>query len=423
MNAGFIGIGSMGGTLVRALATESHGNLGGRHHVCASSTVPTRSTGCFARSSPRPAWRWGVDSTSQVPNLKKAKSTSSCSPGFAVNFGKFCRRGNVTTRLCEANHGARSTSNCRSPRSPVLRYGLAALSVSVALGAALLLERFHFRNVADPLFLVAIAVTVWYAGIGPAIFAVVLSGLGDTYFFIEPIYSLYITRDDIPHFVIFVLFASLLTGFAAVRRRVERDLVQARDDLQIEVAERTQQASLLNLTHDPIFVRDMSDVITYWNRGAQELYGWTDKEAVGRRSQELLQTIFPTPLEDIRAELLRINRWEGELRKTKADGTQVVVASRWSLRRDEQERPVAILETNNNITEGKRREDEIPRPQPGTCKAFRRARIHQQRNWKRSLILSRMTCVRPFDIWLAIPSCFKRGHLPSSMKRATTIWR
>jgi K+-sensing histidine kinase KdpD len=69
------------------------------------------------------------------------------------------------------------------------------------------------------LFLLAIAVTVWYAGIGPAIFAVVLSGLADTYFFIEPIYSLYITRDDLPHFVIFILFASLLTGFAAVRRR------------------------------------------------------------------------------------------------------------------------------------------------------------------------------------------------------------
>jgi PAS domain S-box-containing protein len=103
----------------------------------------------------------------------------------------------------------------------------------------------------------------------------------------------------------------------------------------------------------------MSDVITYWNRGAQELYGWTDKQAIGRRSQELLQTIFPTPLEDIRAELLRTDRWEGELKKTKADGTQVVVASRWSLRRDDQERPVAVLETNNDITERKRREEEI----------------------------------------------------------------
>ena len=162
---------------------------------------------------------------------------------------------------------AQSNLELQIARSALLPYGFAVLSVSVALGEALLLERFHFRNVADPLFLFAIAIAVWYAGIGPAILAVVLSGLADTFFFIEPLYTLYITRDDLPHFVIFVLFASLLTGFAAVRRRVERDLVQARGDLQIEIAERTQQASLLNLTHDPIFVRDVGDVVTYWNRG------------------------------------------------------------------------------------------------------------------------------------------------------------
>src|ERR1700676_4258866 len=254
---------------------------------------------------------------------------------------------------------ARSNLELQIARSPVLRYGLAVLSVSVALGGSLLLERFHFHNVADPLFLFAITVTVWYAGIGPAILAVVLSGLADTYFFIEPIYTLYITRDDLPHFVIFLLFASLLTGFAAVRRRVEAELLQASDDLQIEVAERTQQASLLNLTHDTIFVRDMSDVITYWNRGAQELYGWAAEDAIGKNSQQLLQTVFPAPVDDIRAELLGTGRWEGELKKTRADGTQVVVASRWSLRRDEQGRAVAILETNNNITERKRREQEI----------------------------------------------------------------
>jgi PAS domain S-box-containing protein len=254
---------------------------------------------------------------------------------------------------------ARSNLELQIVRSPALRYSLGLLSVAAALGVSLLLQRYHFVDVADPLFLIAIAVTVWYAGIGPAILAVVLSCIVDTFFFIDPVYSFYITRDDFPHFAIFVLFASLLTWFAAVRRRVERDLVQARDNLQIEVAERTQQASLLNLTHDPIFVRDMGDVITYWNRGAQELYGWTDKEAMGRHSGELLQTILPMPLEDIRGELLRTNRWDGELKKTKADGTQLVVASRWSLRRDEQDRPVAILETNNDITERRRREEEV----------------------------------------------------------------
>jgi PAS domain S-box-containing protein len=103
----------------------------------------------------------------------------------------------------------------------------------------------------------------------------------------------------------------------------------------------------------------MSDVIQYWNRGAQELYGWSEKEAIGRHSLELLQTIFPTPLADIRAELLRTDRWEGELRNSKAEGTEMVVASRWSLRRDEQGRPVAILETNNDITQRKLWEEEI----------------------------------------------------------------
>lgn len=68
---------------------------------------------------------------------------------------------------------------------------------------------------------------------------------------------------------------------------------------------------------------------------------------------------FPNPLEDISAELLRTDRWEGELRHTKADGSEVVVASRWSLRRDEQKRPAGVLETNNDITERKHREDEI----------------------------------------------------------------
>ena len=208
-------------------------------------------------------------------------------------------------------------------------------------------------------FLFAIAITVWYAGTGPAVVALVLSSLAEAYFFTAPLYSLYITLSDVPYFIIYILFGLLITGFSSRRRRIEQELREARDKLEIEVAERTQQASLLNLTHDTIFVRDMSDVITYWNRGAQELYGWTAEEAVGKRAHQLLQTVFPMPIDEIRAELLRAGRWEGELGKTKGDGSQVVVASRWSLRQDERERPVAILETNNDITERKRTEEAI----------------------------------------------------------------
>jgi C4-dicarboxylate-specific signal transduction histidine kinase len=76
-----------------------------------------------------------------------------------------------------------------------------------------------------------------------------------------------------------------------------------------------------------------------------------------------MQTIFPAPLEEINTGLLSTGRWEGELIHTKRDGTQVVVASRWSLQRDEQGNPMAILETNNDITERKRAEEALHKTQ------------------------------------------------------------
>jgi PAS domain S-box-containing protein len=54
-----------------------------------------------------------------------------------------------------------------------------------------------------------------------------------------------------------------------------------------------EQAGLLDLTHDTIFVRDLKNVITYWNRGAEERYGWPREQALGNSSHQLMQTIFP----------------------------------------------------------------------------------------------------------------------------------
>jgi PAS domain S-box-containing protein len=254
---------------------------------------------------------------------------------------------------------ARSNIQKRKVLPSIKRYGMAVLSVAIALESAFFLASHNFPGVEFPLFLLAIALTAWYQGTGPALLALLLSSIAFDYFFTVPLYTLYVTRSEVPYYVMFVLFASLVTWFSAIRRRVELELLRARDDLQAEVIERTQQASLLDLTHDTIFVRDMSNSITYWNRGAQELFGWTQGQAIGKRSHDLLQTVFPMALEDINAELLQTGRWEGELERTKSDGTTVVVSSRWSLRRDNNQSPAAILETNNDISDQKRREEEI----------------------------------------------------------------
>jgi PAS domain S-box-containing protein len=122
-----------------------------------------------------------------------------------------------------------------------------------------------------------------------------------------------------------------------------------------------EQASLLNLTHDAICVCDMNGVITYWNRGAEALYGWSTEDAKGELAPELLKTILPVPFERITAELRDADHWEGELVRTRKDGTQLPVESRWSLQRNAQGVPVAALESSNDITHRKRAETERER--------------------------------------------------------------
>jgi PAS domain S-box-containing protein len=117
-----------------------------------------------------------------------------------------------------------------------------------------------------------------------------------------------------------------------------------------------QASNLLDLTHDSIYVRDMNGIIRYWNRAAEELYGWTAEQAVGKDARALLMPASAMPPAQADAELLRAGRREGELIHARKDGSRIVVTSRWSLQRDEQGDPLAILTTNTDITERKRAE-------------------------------------------------------------------
>jgi PAS domain S-box-containing protein len=111
-----------------------------------------------------------------------------------------------------------------------------------------------------------------------------------------------------------------------------------------------ERAELIDLTHDTVCVRDLNDTITDWNHGAEELYGWTRQQAVGKTARELLNTRSAGPFDEIIATVFTTGRWEGELTQSTRDGKQVTVSSRWALRRDAHGTPVGMLETNNNIT-------------------------------------------------------------------------
>jgi PAS domain S-box-containing protein len=117
-----------------------------------------------------------------------------------------------------------------------------------------------------------------------------------------------------------------------------------------------EQAALLDAATDAIQVRDADDRILYWNRSCERLYGWPAAEAVGRRAAELLYAEPPPELEEARRALAGRGEWVGELRQAARDGREVVVASRWTLLRDEAGRPKGALVINTDITERKRME-------------------------------------------------------------------
>lgn len=151
-----------------------------------------------------------------------------------------------------------------------------------------------------------------------------------------------------------VLLGDQLLTLAAVRdvseqRRAERERFQQRAQIHL-------QAGLIDLAHDAILARDALGRVTFWNKGAEALYGWTAQEALGRITSSLLQTRFPIDLADIEAHLERQGYWEGELVQICQDGRVVLVESRQALMRDEYGHLTAMLEINRDITRRRQRE-------------------------------------------------------------------
>jgi PAS domain S-box-containing protein len=118
-----------------------------------------------------------------------------------------------------------------------------------------------------------------------------------------------------------------------------------------------QQALLIELSYEPIFVWDWERGIVLWNRGCEQLYGFTKAEAMGCISHQLLHTVFPKSLGLFETALRRNRQWSGELWHTTRDGRQVIVESRHQLVEAQGRR--LVLETNRDITVRKQAEEAL----------------------------------------------------------------
>jgi PAS domain S-box-containing protein len=148
--------------------------------------------------------------------------------------------------------------------------------------------------------------------------------------------------------VLAVVFLSIVVSFAV--------------SLAAAAPEAQERAELLDLAHDAVIVRDpVTSRISYWNREAEELYGYAAEDARGCVTHDLLATRFPEPLESIYAALLERGRWEGELDHRRADGARLLVSSRQALKRGLDGEPASIIELNSDITERKRAERALAR--------------------------------------------------------------
>jgi PAS domain S-box-containing protein len=148
------------------------------------------------------------------------------------------------------------------------------------------------------------------------------------------------------------------------RREAEEGLRRAHRELEGRVRDRTaaleqktaevvEKAALLDLATDGIFIKNADGTISYWNQGAERLYGWTAEEAIGRSPRELLQTKYPVALSEIESR----DNWTGELSHIMRDGAKIVVASRWTTLRSKDGRLFGWMEINTDVTARKRAED------------------------------------------------------------------
>ena len=160
----------------------------------------------------------------------------------------------------------------------------------------------------------------------------------------------------------------LVISTTAVKNHATKVLVCAQDiteqkESEIELSrqhdELERQAELINLSHDAIIAADANRVIRSWNRGAEELYGWTEAEAIGNVIHVLLRSKSLVSMLQVNEILSHEHEWDGEIEHSRRDGERILVDSRQVLLRDDSDSGIRILEINRDVTARRRAEEAL----------------------------------------------------------------
>jgi PAS domain S-box-containing protein len=124
-----------------------------------------------------------------------------------------------------------------------------------------------------------------------------------------------------------------------------------------------EQAALLSKARDAILVCDLKDIILYWNKSAERIYGWTSEEVIGKSIQKFLVGGDLEHFFKVKQTILKEGEWMGELTQFTKSGDMKIIESRCTLARDDKGEPDYILAINTDITEKKKTESQFLRAQ------------------------------------------------------------